>query len=280
MGKVGFITGRDGFVGKRRIVVKVGTSTLTHSSGLANLRRIDRLCMVLSDVSNTGKEVVLVTSGAIGIGMGKLKIGARPQATAERQAIAAVGQCELMQMYSKAFTEYGHIAGQILLTRDVVTVEQTCVNVVNTFETLIRMGIIPIVNENDSVSTEELKDRQNSGFGDNDTLSAIVASLVRADLLIILSDRDGFYTEDPGKNPDAKFISLVTEITPQIEQAAGGVGSSRGTGGMATKLEAAKYAMSLGIDMVLANGADPAVIYDILEGAESGTWFRAPSAGG
>ena len=266
--------GRNEFSGKRRIVVKVGTSTLTHADGNANLRRIDRLCRVLSDICNAGKDVVLVSSGAVGVGMGKLKIGARPNETSERQAIAAVGQCELMQIYSKTFAEYGHIVGQILLTLDVVTDGHSRANVINTFEALLRRGIIPIVNENDSVSTEELKDRHNTGFGDNDSLSAIVASLVRADLLVNFSDRDGFFTADPRTDPDAKLVGLVTAITPQIEHAAGGVGSSRGTGGMATKIEAAKAAMAMGIDMVLANGADPNILYEILEGKEIGTYFQ------
>ena len=271
--------GREFIKRKRRIVVKVGTSTLTHANGHANLRRIDILARVLSDVHNTGKDIILVSSGAIGVGMGKLKISARPRATAERQAIAAVGQCELMQIYSKIFAEYSHIVGQILLTRDVVTNEHSRVNVINTFENLLRMGIIPIVNENDSVTTDELEDRYINGFGDNDTLSAIVAVLVQADLLIMLSDKDGFYTENPDNNPDAKLISLITEISPQIERAAGGVGSSRGTGGGETKIEAAKVAMSNGIDMVLAGGADPSVIYGILAGEEIGTFFCAPKAG-
>ena len=265
---------REKFSQKNRIVVKVGTSTLTHTDGHANLRRIDRLCRVLSDVRNMGKSVILVSSGAVGVGMGKLKIGSRPRATSDRQAIAAVGQCELMQIYSKTFAEYGHIVGQILLTLDVVTNAHSRANVVNTFETLLRMGIIPIVNENDSVSTEELTDRQNAGFGDNDTLSATVASLVGADILIILSDTDGFYSDNPDTNPEAELVGLITEITPGIEHAAGGVGSTRGTGGMATKIEAAKAAMNAGIDMVLANGSDPSVIYNILEGDETGTLFR------
>ena len=265
--------GRESFSLKRRIVIKVGTSTLTHSSGLANLRRVERLARVLSDVSNMGKELIFVSSGAIGVGMGKLKIGTRPHAPAERQAIAAVGQCELMQLYSKAFAEYGHIVGQILLTRDVTDNAHTRTNVINTFETLLKMGIIPIVNENDSVTTEELEDRDNRGFGDNDKLSAIVAKLVCADLLIILSDTDGFYDVNPKDNPGARFIGYIPEITQQIERAAGGVGSTRGTGGMETKIEAAKVATAAGIDMVLANGSDPAVIYEILEGAAKGTYF-------
>ena len=250
---------------------------MTHDNGSANLRRIDKLCRVLSDVNNTGKDVVLVSSGAIGVGMGKLKIGRRPGDTSERQAIAAVGQCELMQIYSKFFSEYGHIVGQILLTPDVVTHERSRFNVVNTFEALLKRGIIPIVNENDSVSTDELKDRHNSGFGDNDALSAIVAVLVRADLLVNLSDRDGFFTCDPNSNPFADLVSHVSEITPQIERAAGGVGSARGTGGMATKIEAAKAAMAAGVDMVLANGADPAILYNVLEGEPVGTYFEPPN---
>ena len=266
---------RNGFGEKRRIVVKVGTSTLTHANGHANLRRIDRLAGVLSDINNTGKDIILVSSGAIGVGMGKLKIATRPSAAAERQAIAAVGQCELMQIYSKTFAEYGHIVGQILLTRDVVINEYSRANVINTFENLLRMGIIPIVNENDSVTTDELEDRYINGFGDNDTLSAIVATLVGADLLVMLSDKDGFYNENPDINPNARMVSLITEITPSIERAAGGVGSSRGTGGMETKIEAAKATMSQGIDMVLANGTDPTIIYGILEGDEIGTYFRA-----
>ena len=267
---------RDDIKRTHRIVVKVGTSTLTHENGRANLRRIDSLCRVLSDVTDAGRDVVLVSSGAIGVGMGKLKIAARPQATAERQAIAAVGQCELMQIYSKSLAEYSHIVGQILLTRDVITNDHTRINVINTFDNLLKLGIIPIVNENDSVTTEELEDRYINGFGDNDTLSAIVAALVRADLLIMLSDKDGFFTDNPDQNPNAELVGLITDITPQIERAAGGVGSSRGTGGMETKIEAAKATMGLGIDMVLANGTDPSVIYGILEGENIGTYFRAP----
>ncbi|MDR3120659.1 MAG: glutamate 5-kinase [Clostridiales bacterium] len=273
--------GREALTQKRRVVIKVGTSTLTHPNGRVNLHRIDQLARVLSDISNTGRDVVLVSSGAIGVGVGKLKIGARPQNTAERQAIAAVGQCELMQLYSKTFSEYGHIVGQILLTRDVVDHEYPRKNVINTFETLLKMGIIPIVNENDSVSTEELESRpQSNAFGDNDTLSAVVATLIRADLLILLTDTDGFYSENPRENPKAELVRHISEITPEIERAAGGVGSARGTGGMVTKLEAARLALSAGIDMVLANGAAPSVIYDIFDGAEAGTWFSASSAAG
>ena len=264
---------RNFLASKRRVVVKVGTSTLTHVNGRVNFQRIDRLARVLSDVANMGKDVVLVSSGAIGVGMGKLGIANRPASTAERQAIAAVGQCELMQIYSKLFAEHGHAVGQILLTRDVVDSAHMRANAVNTFETLIGMGIIPIVNENDSVSTEELENNINNGFGDNDTLSVIVAALVGADLLVMLSDIQGFYSRNPRTDPDAEMMRHVGAITPQIERAAGGVGSARGTGGMATKIEAAKIALERGIDMVLASGEDPAVVYEILSGADVGTLF-------
>ena len=263
---------------KRRVVVKVGTSTLTHVNGRMDLRRIDRLARVLADVANMGKSVVLVSSGAIGVGMGKLGIEKRPASTSERQAIAAVGQCELMQIYSKFFSEYGYAVGQILLTRDVVDSPHMRSNAVNTFETLLGMGIVPVVNENDSVSTEELENNINNGFGDNDTLSVIVAALIGADLLIMLSDIEGFYSRNPQTDPAAELVRHIDKITPQIERAAGGVGSSRGTGGMATKIEAAKIALGRGIDMVLASGEDPSVVYDILRGAEVGTLFtRAQS---
>jgi glutamate 5-kinase len=266
--------GREELGRKGRVVVKVGTSTLTYPNGNVNLNRIDKLARVLSDVANMGKEVVLVSSGAIGVGMGKLKIAERPANTAERQAIAAVGQCELMQIYSKLFAEYGHVVGQILLTQDVVNSEHPRTNVVNTFETLLKKGIIPIVNENDSVSTEELESSaRNSGFGDNDTLSAIVSVLVRAEMLIILTDIDGMYDDNPKLNPNAKIIRHVGAITPEIVAAAGGVGSSRGTGGMATKVQAAKITLMNRIDMVLANGENPGVIYDIFNGMEIGTLF-------
>ena len=264
---------RGFLAGKRRIVVKVGTSTLTHTNGRVNFKSIDRLARVLADVSNMGKDVVLVSSGAIGVGMGKLGIVQRPASTAERQAIAAIGQCELMQIYSKFFSEYGYAVGQILLTRDVVDSAHMRANAVNTFETLLQMGTIPIVNENDSVSTEELENNKNNGFGDNDTLSVIVAALVGADLLVMLSDIQGFYSHNPRTDPDATLMRYIGSITPQVELAAGGVGSLRGTGGMATKIEAAKIALGRGIDMVLASGEDPAIIYDILSGADVGTLF-------
>ncbi|HHY24765.1 MAG TPA: glutamate 5-kinase [Clostridiaceae bacterium] len=259
----------------KRIVVKVGTSTLTHNNGKINLSRMDKLSMVLSDLVNQGKDVVLVTSGAIGVGVGKLKLKERPKTIREKQAVAAVGQCELMHIYSKFFSEYGHIVGQILLTRDVVEDEYRRSNVINTFETLLEKEIVPIVNENDSVCVKELEGEngENMVFGDNDTLSAIVAKLISADLLIILSDIDGFYDCDPRKNSCSKKLSIIKEITAEIESCAGGEGSRQGTGGMVTKLTAAKIVTSEGIDMVLADGSEPSVIMDILEGKDVGTLF-------
>ena len=200
----------------KRIVVKVGTSTLTYSNGNINLSRIEKLTRVLSDLMNSGKEVVLVTSGAVGVGVNKLKLKERPKTIKEKQAAAAVGQSELMHIYGKFFGEYSHIVGQVLLTRDVVEDEHIRENVVNTFETLIENKVIPIVNENDTVAIDEIENIVR--FGDNDNLSAIVAGLVSADLLIILSDIDGFYDSDPRKNPDSKMIKEVIEITRELEE--------------------------------------------------------------
>lgn len=257
----------------KRIVIKVGTSTLTYDNGKMNFSRIDKMTRVISDIINQGKEVVLVTSGAIGVGVSKLKLKSRPKTVREKQAVAAVGQCELMQVYSKLFSEYGHVVGQILLTRDVVESENSKRNVINTFGTLLEMGIIPIVNENDSVAVDEIESEIHRVFGDNDTLSAIVAKLVEADLLIILSDIDGFYDCDPRTNSCSKLISVIENITPEIEQCAGGVGSSRGTGGMVTKLAAASIATEAGVDMVIANGDNPEVISDIIAGRDVGSLF-------
>ena len=254
-----------------RIVVKVGTSTLTYDNGNINLTRIEKLTRVLSDLMNSGKEVVLVTSGAVGVGVNKLKLKEKPKSIKEKQAVAAVGQCELMHIYSKFFGEYSHVVGQVLLTRDVVEDDHIRENVVNTFETLLENGIIPIVNENDTVAIDEIENIVR--FGDNDNLSAIVAQLVCADLLIILSDIDGFYDSDPRGNENAKLLDEIEEITEELEVCAGGAGTNLGTGGMATKLIAAKRATKQGIDMVLANGSNPEVILDILEGKEIGTLF-------
>ena len=240
----------------KRVVVKVGTSTLTYENGNINLTRIEKLTRILSDMINSGNEVVLVTSGAIGVGVSKLKLKEKPKTIREKQAVAAVGQCELMHIYSKFFGEYSHVVGQVLLTRDVVEDDHIRENVCNTFETLLENGIIPIVNENDTVSIDE-----------------IVASLVKADLLVILSDIDGFYDSDPRSNKEAKMLEVVEEVTPELEECAGGAGSNLGTGGMITKLMAAKVSADAGVNMVLANGSNPNILLDILAGKNVGTLF-------
>lgn len=253
----------------KRIVVKVGTSTLTHPNGKPNLRKIQSLAMVLSDLQNGGREIVLVSSGAIAIGMNRLGLSERPQDTPGKQAAAAVGQCDLMSIYDRAFSEYGYVTAQILLNRDVLNDETLTTNVVNTFDALMRTGAVPIVNENDSVSVEELV------FGDNDNLSAIVAALVRADLLIILTDVDGYYNGDPAEDPDARKISRIKKITSEMIENAGGRGTSRGTGGMRTKLEAAQFAAQHGIDTVVMSGERVQKLYDLLDGRTVGTLFEA-----
>jgi len=263
--------GREAVKNSKRIVVKVGTSTLTYDNGKINLGRIERLARVLSDLNNQGKEVILVSSGAIGVGCSKLNLKERPRSIREKQAVAAVGQCELMHIYSKLFGEYGNIVGQILLTRAVIEDPHIRKNVINTFETLLEKGIVPVVNENDTVSIDEIRNMLN--FGDNDNLSAIVAKLVKADLLIILSDIDGFYDSDPRVNENSKMLKEIYEITPELEDFAGGAGTAQGTGGMKTKLEAAKVAMSAGIAMVLTNGKDPDILRNIVQGEEIGTLF-------
>ena len=256
----------------RRIVIKVGTSTLTYENGRVNLRNLEKLCKVLSDLHNSGKQIILVSSGAIGVGVGKLKLKERPHETRYKQALAAVGQCELMFLYDKFFGEYNNSVAQVLLTKDVVLNEFSKHNVVNTFQTLLEMGIIPIVNENDTVATDELI---GANFGDNDNLSAIVADLVGADLLIILTDIDGLYDSDPRKNPDAKKISVVPHIDDFIREMAGGSGSNRGTGGMSTKITAAAAATSAGINTCVMGGDDPSNIYKLLNGESIGTMFLA-----
>ena len=254
----------------RRIVVKVGTSTLTYENGQVNLRRLEMLCKVLSDLHNSGKQIILVSSGAIGVGVGKLKMSKRPTETRFKQALAAVGQCELMFLYDKFFGEYNNYVAQLLLTKDVVVNDHSRQNVMNTFETLLEMGIIPIVNENDTVAIDELVGQN---FGDNDNLSAIVADLVGADLLVILTDIDGLYDSDPSKNPDAKKIDVVEHIDDHIREIAGGSGSNRGTGGMATKITAAAAATSAGIHCCVMSGANPEDIYKLIEGERIGTLF-------
>lgn len=251
----------------KRLVVKVGTSTLTHSTGKTNIRRMHKLVSVLSDIVNSGVQVALVTSGAIGVGTGKLGLSERPQDTPGRQAAATVGQCELMFMYDKLFAEYGHTVGQFLITKSDVDNDERRQNLVNTFEKLFSYGAVPIINENDSVAVDEIV------YGDNDSLSAIVAKLISADALIILTDTDGLYDDNPLENEDAKLIAEVNEITEDLLRIAGGHGSKFGTGGMVTKLHAAQIAMDAGIDTVVMNGAAPEAIYKVLDGKQEGTFF-------
>ena len=252
----------------QRIVVKIGTSTLAHHTGLLNIRRVEELCKVLSDLKNAGHEVILVSSGAIGMGVGKLSLPHRPEDTPTKQAAAAVGQCELMYTYDKLFTEHNHTVAQILLTAYDVDHPDRFENFKNTMHRLLDLKALPIINENDTVATEEL------GIGDNDTLGAIVAVSMEADLLILLSDIDGLYTADPHTHPEATLISEIPEITREIWDLAGGAGSGLGTGGMTTKLQAASICVNSGCDMVIANGADPAILYDIAEGKPVGSRFR------
>jgi len=251
-----------------RIVIKVGTSTLAHSTGNINIRHVEELCKVMSDLKNAGHEIILVSSGAIGMGVGKLSLKEKPQDMPTKQAAAAVGQCELMYTYDKLFSEYNHTVAQILLTGLDLEDNERYHNIQNTMNRLLELNVLPIINENDTVSTQEI------AVGDNDTLGAIVAVSMKADMLILLSDIDGLYTSDPHKDETAELISLVTEITPEIEALGGGKGSSLGTGGMATKLNAAKLCLSKGTEMVIANGANPSVLYDIVDGKKIGTRFR------
>ena len=268
----------------QRIVVKVGTSTLLRPGGGANLRRMDGLARVLSDLKNMGHEVILVSSGAIGIGAGKLGMKERPSELRRKQAAAAVGQCEIMHLYDKFFGEYGQTVAQILLTDEDVDHPVRAEHLSGTFTALLELGCIPVVNENDSVSSTEIETGQKKVLGDNDTLSAIVAGLCGADLLVLLSDIDGLYDADPHKHPDAKLLHRVEAITPEIEALAGEGGTQWGTGGMHTKLTAARRAMSHGIDMVIANSEHPDDLYDIVEGKDVGTRFSAkhpaPARGG
>ncbi len=250
-----------------RIVVKVGTSTLAHPSGLINIRRVEELCKVMSDLKNAGHDIILVTSGAIGMGAGKLQLSERPRDVAAKQAAAAVGQCELMYTYDKLFSEYNHTVAQLLMTGSDFENEERHINFKNTMDKLLEFNALPIINENDTVATEEIK------VGDNDTLSAMVAVNVNADLLILLSDIDGLFTADPHSDPDAKLISVVSEINENIIALGGGEGSSLGTGGMKTKINAAQICTENNCDMIIANGKDPEVLYDIVEGKAVGTRF-------
>ena len=250
-----------------RIAVKIGTSTLAHATGHLNIRRVEELCRVISDIKNAGHEIIMVSSGAIGMGVGKLGLRQRPTDIPSKQAAAAVGQCELMYTYDKLFSEYHHTVAQLLITGDDVANEKRHQNFSNTLNRLLELGALPIINENDTVATEEIV------IGDNDTLAAIVAQSVQADLLVLLSDIDGLYTADPHTHPDARLISRVSKIDAEILSLAGVSGSNLGTGGMVTKLQAAKICLSCGCEMVITNGNRPTVLYDIVDGKQVGTTF-------
>lgn len=253
---------------KKRIVVKVGTSTLTHRTGRLNIRRVEKLVKTLADLQNAGYEVALVSSGAIGLGMGKLGLTKKPVDTPSKQACAAVGQCELMYMYDKLFSEYGLTVAQMLLTRYIL-LEDRRQNVINAMERILAQGVIPIINENDTVAIDELE----LEVGENDSLAATVATIANADLLIIMSDIDGLYDKDPHQYKDARRIPVVHEITEEIRQLAGGAGSTLGTGGMVTKLNAVEIAYASNIDVVLMNGQQPEMLYDLFEDKLVGTYF-------
>ena len=258
---------------KKRIVIKIGTSTITHDeTGGLDLVKLEKLVRITTDLRNQGKEVVIVSSGAINVGRKAMGIKERPKERAMRQACAAIGQSRLIMVYQKLFGEYNQVTAQALLTKYTMINDISRKNAQNTFNQLLEMGVIPIVNENDTVSTDEL---EYGNFGDNDTLSSIVAALIGADLLILLSDIDGLYTDDPNVNPDAKFIEVVDEIDEKLESMGKGINSDVGTGGMATKISAAKIANDSGCDMIIANGEDVSVIHKIMQGEKYGTIFKA-----
>ena len=263
---------RDGLKKAKRVVVKVGTSTITKLTGGSNLLRMEEIVREIAGLKDEGREMVLVTSGAIAVGVDRMGLDERPKGIVERQVMAAVGQGVLMHLYGMMFASYGQTAGQVLLTKENSLRHNQYTNSRNALIAMLEMGVVPVVNENDAVSIDELK------IGDNDTLSATVASLVDADALIILSDVDGLYTANPQEHPDAKLISEVHEITPEIEGLAGGAGTAGGTGGMVTKIEAAKIAMSAGVTMVIARGDRVGLIREVLEGAPVGTVFQAKEA--
>ena len=250
-----------------RIVVKIGTSTLAHGTGNLNIRRVEAICKILSDIKNSGVELILVSSGAIGMGVGKLGLRERPKDIPTKQAAAAVGQCELMYTYDKLFSEYHHTVAQLLITKEDIACASRHVNFSNTLNRLLELGALPIINENDTIATDEIV------IGDNDTLAAIVAESVKADLLVLLSDIDGLYTADPHSDPDAKLIHRVHKIDAEIMALAGVSSTTLGTGGMVTKLRAAEICLSCGCDMVIANGRTPEALYNILEGRQVGTMF-------
>jgi glutamate 5-kinase len=265
------LNAREHLKNKKRIVVKIGSSSLTHpETGGLNLTKLEILVRELSDLRNQGKDVILVSSGAIAVGSRALGYKEKPKELPRKQACAAVGQAKLMMIYQKLFAEYNQVAGQILMTKNTMVNHLNRKNAGNTFEELLNLGIIPVVNENDTISTFEMQ------FGDNDTLSAIVAALVKADLLILLSDIDGLFSDDPNHNPDAEFIDIVDELSDEfIRMGKDSSSSNVGTGGMATKLSAAKIAVSSGADMVIANGSDVHVIHKIVQGRKHGTLFCA-----
>lgn len=251
-----------------RIIVKLGTSTLTHSTGHLNIRRVEQLCKVLSDIKNSGHELILVSSGAIGMGVGKLGMRQRPTDIPSKQAAAAVGQCELMYTYDKLFGKYHHTVAQLLITGDDIACEKRHTNFSNTLNRLLELGALPIINENDTIATDELV------IGDNDTLAAIVAQSVKADKLILLSDINGLYTADPHKDPNAQLIHTVNVIDDTIKALAGVSSTAQGTGGMVTKLRAAEICLNCGCEMIIANGNNPDLLYDIVDGKQVGTTFR------
>lgn len=260
-------TSREALKKAKRIVIKVGTSTITYANGKRNFSQIDRLAREISDLQNQGKEMILVTSGAVAVGVDRMGLPGKPKTIPGKQAAAAVGQGVLMHTYEKFFADYGQIVAQVLITKTEAIDRHRYTNTRNTFMELMRQRVIPIVNENDVVALDELK------IGDNDNMSALVAGIVDADLVIILSDVDGLYTDNPQTHPDAVIVPEVAEITPEIEASAGGVGSARGTGGMATKIQAAKAATSSGIHLVIASGTEKNAITRVLQGEELGTLF-------
>ena len=261
---------REKLKDKKRIVIKVGTSSLTHpETGSTDLITLEKLVRELTDLHNRGKEVILVSSGAIAVGRKTIGMKDRPTKLSTKQACASIGQARLMMIYQKLFMEYNQVASQILMTKNTLVNGENRLNARNTFETLLSMGVIPIVNENDTISTYEIQ------FGDNDTLSAVVAALTQADLLILLSDIDGLFTDDPNKNPNAEFIDYVDHVDAHFEKMGKGSASDVGTGGMSTKLKAARLATSAGADMVIANGKDMGIIHQIVDGEPLGTLFKA-----
>ena len=251
-----------------RIAVKLGTSTLTHETGRLNIRRVESISKILSDLKNEGHEIIIISSGAIAMGAGKLNLKEKPKDMPGKQAAASVGQCELMYTYDKLFSEYGHTVAQILVTADDFGHKDRFDNFRNTMQRLLDFSAIPVINENDTVSTNEIV------IGDNDTLAALVSTAVEADILVLLSDIDGLYTCDPRKNRDAVLIPCVTSITDEIRKLAGGKGTEFGTGGMETKIKAAEICMEAGCEMIIANGSKPELLYDIVQGLPAGTRFR------